>query len=382
MFRHNSALQDREASPQPGTIVRISPTKYSRTLPANSRTVGPKERIIWVILQAVLLLVGVALVGLLLFWQDAGLALMWYLLIPSAPALVAIAPGAWRNICPMATVHMLAQKVGIARNMRMPEWGAATLGWISTILLFVIVPTRHIGLNTDGSLAATMLLSAAVVAFVMGALFEKRSGWCNSLCPIHSVERLYGTNPVITLKNARCDLCEVCSNPCPDSTPELTPTVIGTKFIGNFLVGSFAGFIWGWFQVPDYLPHEVGTHQIIETYVWSWGGCIITYTVFKICERILRHKDNARTILHRVFAAAAISTYYWYRLPDLLASSLPDWFPLVSRMVTTPFFFWVIVLRSPKVSWQKRPVMASTYWSSRFETKTNKTLIHVAPGET
>jgi hypothetical protein len=97
-------------------------------------------------------------------------------------------------------------------------------------------------------------------------------------------------------------------------------------------------------------------------------------------EHIFRHKDDARAILHRVFAAAAISTYYWYRLPGP-ASLLPDWFPLVSHMVTTPFFFWFLVLRSPKVSWMKRPVMASTYWSTRFETTAKKNLIRVAPGK-
>jgi hypothetical protein len=49
-------------------------------------------------------------------------------------------------------------------------------------------------------------------------------------------------------------------------------------------------------------------------------------------------------------------------------------------MVTTPFFFWFMVFRSPTVSWLKRPVMASTYWSSRFDTNANKTVIRVAPG--
>ncbi len=270
--------------------------------------------------------------------------------------------------------------MGIAQNIRMPEWGAAALGLISMILLFVVVPMRRIGLNVDGTLTAIMLISAAVVAGVMGSLFEMRSGWCTSLCPIHPVERLYGTNPAIAFKNARCDLCEGCSNPCPDSTPAMTPTVTGAtkvqQLLGNFLVGSFPGFVWGWYQVQDYPPDHVGTQEIITAYIWPCGACIVTYAVFKIGEHIFRHRDDARAILHRAFAAAAISTYYWYRLPGP-ASLLPDWFPLVSHMVTTPFFFSFLVLRSPKVSWLKRPVMASAYWSTRFETTEKKNLIHV-----
>jgi hypothetical protein len=336
-----------------------------------------------VALQAGMLSVGVVLIGLLLFWPAAGIGLMWNFLIPVAPALVTISPGLWRNICPMATFHMLPQKLGIAQNIRMPERGAAALGLISVILLFIIVPMRRIGLNVDGTLTAIMLLSAAVVAFTMGSLFEMRSGWCTSLCPIHPVERLYGTTPAFAFKNARCDLCEGCSNPCPDSTPELTPTVTSAKFqqvLGNVLVGSFPGFVWGWYQVKDYPPDQVDAAAIFTAYAWPLGACLVSYVVFKIAEHILRHKTDARTILQRIFAAAAISTYYWYRLPGP-ASLLPDWFPLVSHLVTTPFFFWFMVLRSPKVSWLKRPVMASTYWATRFETTSNKTLIRVAPGE-
>jgi ferredoxin len=283
----------------------------------------------------------------------------------------------------MATFHMLPQKLGISRNIRMPEWGAAALGLIGVILLFIVVPMRRIGLNVDGPLTAIMLLSAAVVAFMMGSLFEMRSGWCTSLCPIHPVEKLYGTNPAITFKNARCDLCEACSNPCPDSTPQMTPTMTGAtrvqQVLGNFLVGSFPGFVWGWFQVPDYPPHQVGSPEIMTAYVWPFGACIVSYVVFKIVEHIFRHRENARAVLHRIFAAAAVSTYYWYRLPGP-AALLPDWFPLVSHLVTTPFFFWFLVLRSPKASWLKRPVMASTYWSTRFETA-KKNLIRVAPGQ-
>src|SRR6185436_16477253 len=136
------------------------------------RTPGPKARRVWVTLQATMLLVGVVLVALLLFWPAVGIALMWNLLIPVAPALVTIAPGLWRNICPMATFHMLPQKLGIAQNLRMPDWGAAALALIGMTLLFVVVPMRRIGLNVDGPLTAIMLISAAVVASVMGCLFE------------------------------------------------------------------------------------------------------------------------------------------------------------------------------------------------------------------
>src|SRR5690242_11199894 len=135
--RHDSARQYREASRRPHpTVVRVLPTKSRPVLPASNRTADPTQRRIWIALQATLFLVGVVLVGLLLFWPAVGIALMWNFLIPIAPGLVTIAPGLWRNICPMATMHMLPYKLGLSRSLRMPEWGAVALGLTSVTLLF------------------------------------------------------------------------------------------------------------------------------------------------------------------------------------------------------------------------------------------------------
>jgi hypothetical protein len=74
-------------------------------------------------------------------------------------------------------------------------------------------------------------------------------------------------------------------------------------------------------------------------------------------------------VLVRVFAAAAVSTYYWYRIPALagfgphpgtgqlcdLTAVLPD-LPMVSHVVTTAFFVWFLVIRgSSGLSWMMRP---------------------------
>jgi hypothetical protein len=333
-----------------------------------------------------MLSVGVILVGLLFFKPELGLPLMWSIIIPVAPALVTMAPGLWRNICPMATVHQLPRFFGVSQHRRMPEWGAAGLGLIGIAGLFLIVPLRHIGLNADGPMTAIMLTSAAATAWVMGTLFEARSGWCTTLCPIHPVEKLYGTIPAVTFKNARCDLCENCTNPCPDSTPAMTPTNTGStklqQFLGNFVVGTFPGFVWGWYQVKDYLPGRVALQEVITAYAWPFGAALVSYLIFKRAEQSLRRRASARQTLHRAFAAAAVSTYYWYSLPRLASSlmELPGWFLIGSHIVTTSFFFWFLVFRSPKgASWLIRPTMASAYWSSRFTQPPKQCLVYVGP---
>src|SRR5690348_9035887 len=106
-FRQDPWQGYRDTPPRPRlALVRVAPTRSRPVLPAGSRTPSPKARRVWLALQATMLIVGVVLVGLLLFWPPAGIALMWNFLIPVAPGLVTIAPGLWRNICPMATFHM------------------------------------------------------------------------------------------------------------------------------------------------------------------------------------------------------------------------------------------------------------------------------------
>ena len=64
---------------------------------------------------------GFALAGLLLIQPAAGIAIMWNIFIPAAPALVTVAPGLWRNICPMSTFSLLPKQFGLSRRKKMPE---------------------------------------------------------------------------------------------------------------------------------------------------------------------------------------------------------------------------------------------------------------------
>jgi hypothetical protein len=345
---------------------------------AASRAPGISGRSVWTALQSLLLVVGLALAGLLLFKPAVGIAIMWNILIPAAPALVVLAPGLWRNICPMSTVSLLPKKLGLSLRMKMPTALAAWLGLISIIALYVIVPLRHILLNTDGPATFVMLGTAAALAVLLGMLFEGRSGWCTSLCPIHPVEKLYGGAPAITFKNARCDLCELCTVPCPDTTPSISPAVTANywlnEIVATLFIGSFWGFVFGWYQVPDY-PAPVGAAEIFNTYAWPLGGAFVSFAVYNAIETWYAQTKPTLKILQAVFAAGAVSTYYWFRIPMLvglgefpgtgllydLSDMLPVWFPMASHAVTTSFFFWFLVIRgSTRTGWVKRTPFART----------------------
>jgi hypothetical protein len=179
--------------------------------------------------------------------------------------------------------------------------------------LLLIVPLRPVVLNTDGPMTALMLLLSAGVAIAMGLVFEWRIGWCNTLCQIHPVEKLYGFSPAIRVQNMRCDTCKKCMTPCPDSTRSMNPSITGStlmeKSVGHFLIGGFAGFILGWYRMPDY-HGGAGLPEIVSAYFWPFAGALVSLAVYA-AVRVWACRSRAdRAELVNVFAAAAVNTYY------------------------------------------------------------------------
>lgn len=328
---------------------------------------------IWRGAQYLVLLLGIALLGTLIYRPTTGLNLMWNGLIPLTPALLVIAPGLWRNLCPMATFSLLPHRFGISKRRTMPRRTAGAFAVIALLVLFIVVPLRHLAFDTNAPLTALMLALSAIAAISTGMFFEWRSGWCNALCPIHPVEKLYGQLPAITLPNARCDECRNCSMPCPDSIPAMNPSLTGAAFIekaaGHILIGGLAGLIWGWYRLPDF-HHTATTSEICSAFVWPLGCALVTLAIYAAAYRWIYRSNSERHFLVKLFATAAVCTYYWYRLPALagfgpnpgtgmlvdLSIDFPL-LPLLSRVITTSFFIWFLLLRKHSgASWTRRPV--------------------------
>jgi len=328
----------------------------------------------WRIIQAAVWLVGAIIFFCLVFYPAMGIAMFWNMLIPVAPVVLVVFTGVWRNVCPMATNALLPRHLGLSKRKRLSITQIAKLNLVAVIALFVLIPLRHALFNTNGMATAILILSMVLVSFVAGFFFEWKSAWCSGLCPVHPVEKLYGSNSLLSIPNAHCSQCRNCVIPCPDSTPGMHPLsskkTVYHKISGYFLVGSFPGFVWGWFQVPD---HDSLTSfgQLAEIYFFPLSGALVSLILFGIVSRLFTKKNE--TTLIRIFAAAAVACYYWYRIPSLfgfgiyandgmlinLKSALPQWIITASTIGTTIFFFWWIVFRQTKEkSWIIRPEYA------------------------
>ncbi|MFQ5789937.1 MAG: ferredoxin [Acidobacteriota bacterium] len=333
-----------------------------------------RTRLAWRVVQSAVWLVGAGMVAALLWAPEIGIHAFWNFLIPVAPALLAIAPGLWRNICPLASTALFARHIDRSSRLKVPCQWQGRLLFIGVVLLFLIIPLRHILLDLSGPATALVILLLAVAAIFMGSRFEWKSGWCSGMCPVHGVEKLYGTVPFFSPPNAHCTLCERCVQPCADSTPGLHPLMVENGLprllAGILMVGAFPGFIWGWFQVPDYLGDE-GWRHLGAAYGYPLLGAATTLLVLLVLRP--RISGRHRSILYRAFAAAAIACYYWYRLPALfgfgpfpgdgmlvdLRATLPAWFPAISRSATTLLFtWWLVGRRSVPRTWLVRPPFA------------------------
>ncbi|MCC7431162.1 hypothetical protein IT568_09990 [bacterium] len=327
----------------------------------------------WRVIQTVVWIVGAVIFLLLLFAPETGTMAFWNVLIPVAPALVALAPGFWRNVCPLGTTSLIPRHLGFANLKRLSTKTQGRFAVAGVVLLFLIVPLRHLFLNRNGVATGLLLAGVMILAAILSFRYQWKSAWCSGLCPVHPVEKLYGVASSFSFRNAHCTECELCVESCPDSTAA-TKTALPEelklrKTTELLLTGGFVGYIWGWFQVPDY---SNGTEHLLEIFGMSFLGFGVTLSVFYLLRFLFPEKNQ---LLSRIFTAAAISCYYWYRLPSLfgfgefqgdgmlvdLSVTLPDWFPVASRFVTTSFFLWWFAIRTDKKqSWLVRPQFSKT----------------------
>lgn len=315
--------------------------------------------------------VGISLIVTLFLRPTLGIHLVWDVLIPVAPALIAIAPGLWRNICPLSVTAFLPTRLRRQRRVVPDRRTASSLQLAAVIALYLIVPLRHALLDRHAAATALTLIALGMAAVVMGWLFDHKSGWCVGLCPIHPVERLYGQNPIRSFPNAHCAQCHQCSLPCPDSTPHIQPLSVQKtwqqRLSGLLMVGGFPGFIWGWFHVPDHAAWPTAA-QWLQVYSWPFGGAALTIALYLSLRPWVDRK-----MLARIFAAAAISCYYFYRIPcltgfgpfpgdgmliDLRQLAPPSLIWTIALLPAVFFLWWLVWRPQHKQSWLVRPAFA------------------------
>lgn len=274
---------------------------------------------LWRWVQGIGLVATVALLLGLVWRPDASLKILWNVVIPLVPASLLISPMLWRNSCPLATLNMISNRLAGRRTPSGPlAAGSTTLG---VALLVVLVPARHFVFNTDGPALAMTIIAVAGAAVVLGAVFDAKAGFCNAMCPVLPVERLYGQSPLVNVANSRCPSCTLCTQACLDLAPRKSiARVLGgarhsrawLKTPFGIFAASFPGFVLGYFTTAD---GPLTSAASIYVRVGAWAG--LSY-VLAVAAVVVFRIPAAR--IFPALAALAVGLYYWFAAPNLAAA--------------------------------------------------------------
>ena len=247
---------------------------------------------------------------------DFGFALFWKLLIPSLPFLFAVAPGVWRQICPMAFVNQLPRVFGFSREMTLPVEFKNLAYFISVLAFFFLVSLRHIYFNQEPFGWTVLIVSSLGLAFLGGLFFKGRSGWCGTFCPLAPIQKAYGHAPIITVKNGYCPTCVGCQKNCYDFNPraaflsDLSDKDLWYAGHKKFFVAGLPGFAIGYFTTAD--PAIIG----IPSYLMYMVGCIlVTLGVYKAVSNFVRTSDYR---IASFFVLAALNIFYWFTAEGII----------------------------------------------------------------
>jgi hypothetical protein len=276
-----------------------------------------RRKTLWRVAQIVALAATVGVIAGLFLAPDTTLVVLWSVIIPLVPASLLVTPKAWRNVCPLATLNMLTAG-RIKRRPQTPGFasGANTLG---IVLLVALVPARHFVFNTNGPALAVTVIAVALAALVLGALWDAKAGFCNAICPVLPVERLYGQSPLLEIGNPRCTPCSACVRTCVDVSPRKNiAQVLGdTRRDARWLLspfGAFAaafpGFVVGYFTVADG-PLNSAAAVYINVALWAAASYAI------VCLVTVMAKSPPEAVL-RAIAAIAAGIYYWFAAPAIV----------------------------------------------------------------
>ena len=294
----------------------------------------------WIAAKWIVLAISALLSVSLLLVPDVSARVFWYGIIPVLPALFLVNAELWRNVCPLATLSTLREPEAMARPLT--RTGARWWTGVGIMLFLALVPFRHVLFDHSGPATAVLLGVAATCALLGGLLRDRKAGFCNSICPILPVERLYGQRPLAPVQNARCAPCRACTHhACFDLNPErsglvsIGPPARGRGWVGTPF-GAFAlalpGFVSAFYLAPDLTSRLSLPGGPLDVYIVVLIGAFASWLLLSAAATLL----SVRPVRALPGAAGlAVTAYYWFT-PAAVARAWaldPSWV-LILRILT------------------------------------------------
>mgnify|MGYP000932361169 CR=1 FL=1 len=299
-----------------------------------------------------------------------GNRILWTIAIASLPLFWVVAGyHVWRRICPLAVVGQLGRLVGRPGTRKVDGWLADNYLFLQLGLMIVGLTLRLVATNGSAiwlsGFLITVVVAAAIVSFVWGG-----KTWCNFICPVGVVEKMY-TEPARAAAGkseltSQCAPCVACKKHCPDIDleqgywKELPDRGRIVYFAWPGIVVAFYVYYWLYAGSWDYYFSGVWTYERTQPQTWLDDGFYFmggiprvvaapltlvafgaaSMALFVGLERLLRKRvgkgaapgsqeeTDARLLLrHRLLAIAGftafVAFYFFAGQPSL--RRLPEW---------------------------------------------------------
>ena len=290
-----------------------------------------------------------------MFIRPAGALFTFFkVIVPLLPILFFVAPGLWRNICPLAAANQTPRVLGFSRAGTAPDWLRKRSFIVASVLFFGIAGARLALFNNNASATGVLLSLTIINAFIAGLVFTGKSGWCSSMCPLLPLQRVYGQTPFVVVPNSHCNPCVSCTTNCFDFKPQPAfqadlhnpdPQWSGPR---KLFASALPGFVLGFFTLVGRTGlSDVHVYERLALYV------IVSIGSYFVVSAIL---PLTVAMVTAIYASAAINIFYWYASVTL-AGSLGT---IIGQHVAWVHWPIQIVVAVLTVIWISR-----TYWSER-----------------
>jgi polyferredoxin len=262
---------------------------------------------------------------------------------------------AWRRVCPLAFFATLGQRLKRQGKRKAGAWLGRHHLDVQILLLALAMALRLLGANDAPWALAALFAAVILAALAVGFLYTGKT-WCNHLCPVGLVEKLYLEPTQLAARegNSQCAACTACKKNCPDIDLEqaywkeadlparrrayfLWPGLVLGYFVYPWLAtgtwaaygtaawapaGSVPGLLSPGFFFATGLPRLLAVPATLATFALLGGAA------FRLVEAALcRAGSDVGRARHRAMALAAFSgflLFYGFAGRAVLAL-LPDW---------------------------------------------------------
>jgi nitrite reductase (NADH) large subunit len=299
-------------------VLGIDPTGEKDLFPSYTELPTRVRPWVWQAVRVGSVAVYLAVIVTMFVRPAAGLFIFFGVIVPLWPILFLVAPGLWRNVCPLAAANQTPRVLGFSRALNPPGWLRERGYLIAVTLFFGIAGARLAGLDKTGPAMGLVLAVIVLSAFLGGLAFKGKSGWCSSICPLLPLQRAYGQTPYVTVPNGHCATCVGCAKNCYDFRPraayqaDMADPDSRWSAPRKLFVAALPGFVLGFFTMTGQ-----GDRPLPEKYALLILFVLVAVGLFFAIDAMT---PLGPAMLSVTYAAVALNIFYWFAGPVLIRS--------------------------------------------------------------